>query len=947
MPGMLSKNALDIKKRLADCLMFERKLVALREQVKLHNIPVYEFEIPVNEDPYSNNKSSVSLISTNSLQQPMLSSSSSSPASAPLSPFDTLAELKEWLTPIEQEVVLNTTYENEVEKNLLQLREYYHVVAQTALFDLSQATTQLEEEMSRQNQNTFSKTSASMNLDKRAQHIELLSSSSSSSSPAEVDKFQNFITGVIENEMLPSFHRLLFRATRGNVWLRFHTIDVTNNYSSTSATSAASSSSSSSSPAPATADSSLSSTTTSFTVFHIVYIGQVMETKIRKLCDHLKARIYKAPANAAQYADEMRRLKQELHDQQDVMNRTHSQTVRVLQRVAGDKTVCPIRDWERALKHEQALLHALMHAHFHQTMLTIEGWVPATDLTELKRVTVQAVEGTSYPAAHIEDMDIRNLPSHSRYVPPTFFRTNKFTSVFQVIVDTYGTPRYKEVNPGLFTVITFPFLFGVMYGDIGHGTLLSIFALLFILFEDGIILKIRRKEFNEIGAMAFGGRYLILPMGLFAIYCGVIYNDCFSIPVSVYQSSFVLSTTTTANITTRSFVLREPGHVYPVGIDPQWAVSGNGLTFYNSFKMKLAVILGVIQMLFGVMLSVFNHVYFKDWPAIIFEFIPRMIFLLCTFGYMDFMIIYKWCLDWSNNSGDAPSLIQTMIHMFLNPGSIDHALYESQAVVQVILLLAALFSVPVMLFGKPCYKHKCSSNRRHHLQEDQDQDDPQQPQRLPQPSPSPAPPVITQTHGKENLLATTSDDDKGAISDSASKEESRSASSSTSSSSSSDEVSGGTKQQHVVDLTEIDLASPSAPTGGSSGAVAEGETGEAHSFSDDMIHQGIHTIEFVLGAVSNTASYLRLWALSLAHAQLAEVFWTKMMGQYGYENSSPIFAFVGFAVWAAATFAVLLCMDVLECFLHALRLHWVEFQNKFFYADGIPFVPFKLDSDDE
>jgi len=107
----------------------------------------------------------------------------------------------------------------------------------------------------------------------------------------------------------------------------------------------------------------------------------------------------------------------------------------------------------------------------------------------------------------------------------------------------------------------------------------------------------------------------------------------------------------------------------------------------------------------------------------------------------------------------------------------------------------------------------------------------------------------------------------------------------------------------------------------------------AHGFGELFIHSMIETIEYALGTISNTASYLRLWALSLAHGQLAKVFFDYTLGQ-GLQSHSYPAIFIGMYFFTGATFAVILLMDCLEAFLHCVRLHWVEFNNKFYVGDG-------------
>jgi hypothetical protein len=89
--------------------------------------------------------------------------------------------------------------------------------------------------------------------------------------------------------------------------------------------------------------------------------------------------------------------------------------------------------------------------------------------------------------------------------------------------------------------------------------------------------------------------------------------------------------------------------------------------------------------------------------------------------------------------------------------------------------------------------------------------------------------------------------------------------------------------------------------------------------------------------------------------ELSEVFWRYLVHgpwkalTHPVEKPSvftaPLF-FVSISMWFGLTLGVLMMMESLSACLHALRLHWVEFQNKFYAGTGVPFVAFTLHVDE-
>lgn len=472
--------------------------------------------------------------------------------------------IMEQLQRLEVELSEVTRNKEKLQKNLLELTEYTHMLRITRNF--VRRSTEREP--------------------LHAQHEEfsfLEDSMMEYTSMQRLGAKLGFISGLIQRVKIEAFERMLWRVCKGYTILSYSEIDE---YLED----------------PDTGE------PTKSVVFLISYWGEQIGQKVKKICDCYHCHVYPYPNSNEERNDVVEGLRTRIQDLHTVLHRTEDYLRQVLNKASES-----VYTWVIQVKKMKSIYYMLNLCSFDVTnkCLIAEVWCPVNDLPTLRRALE---EGSRKSGATVPSF-VNRIPSND--TPPTLIRTNKFTSGFQSIVEAYGVGNYREVNPAPYTVITFPFLFAVMFGDLGHGMIMALFALWMVLYEDNRKLKRTR---NEIWNTFFEGRYIILMMGLFSVYTGLIYNDCFSKSLNIFGSGWNVNAmfksgnwTWDSTLRTNAFLTLDPivpgvfNGPYPLGIDPIWNLASNRLTFLNSYKMKMSVIVGIIHMSFGVILGVFNH----------------------------------------------------------------------------------------------------------------------------------------------------------------------------------------------------------------------------------------------------------------------------------------------------------------------------------------------------
>lgn len=228
--------------------------------------------------------------------------------------------------------------------------------------------------------------------------------------------------------------------------------------------------------------------------------------KLAKICDSFTGSRYETPQ--AEINSKLDDLNRKIIQTKDILKATESEVTKYLFSVntleESDLSAIQIYKW--FIVKEIALYKALNTLRASDSMLIGLFWAPTSEVNNIFSKINDIKEDRNIIGPQMWKRE------NHRILPPTYFKLNEFTEPFQTITNTYGVPNYKEVNPSVFAIVTFPFLFAVMFGDLGHGSLVLGFSLCLIFMRD----YIQTTALSAILPL----RYMLLLMGIMATFVG-------------------------------------------------------------------------------------------------------------------------------------------------------------------------------------------------------------------------------------------------------------------------------------------------------------------------------------------------------------------------------------------------------------------------------------------
>jgi V/A-type H+-transporting ATPase subunit I len=145
---------------------------------------------------------------------------------------------------------------------------------------------------------------------------------------------------------------------------------------------------------------------------------------------------------------------------------------------------------------------------FEETRYTyiFEAWVPE-DKQDIVRASLEE-------ASNGECSVYFSAPDFGE-TPPAMLSNPAMMKPFEKLVKAYGLPSYYEIDPTWILFATFPLIFGIMYGDVGHGIAL-------FLLSTGLLLSVKFKEYAPI----------LLSCSIFSIFFGFLYGEFFGLKIT-------------------------------------------------------------------------------------------------------------------------------------------------------------------------------------------------------------------------------------------------------------------------------------------------------------------------------------------------------------------------------------------------------------------------------